>query len=330
MGVVLDCTAEKYTNSAKKMLEKKDLLGFVENITSAIFLCQQDGEVLAEATFLRVKGLMDLSQHQKALEYVDEAISFNTGEKVYKLKEFKGKAKGYLGDLEGSISIFKELLKETAEINSLVDTYINIAWINLTVNKEKNEEALEEAKKYLDLAMEHFSELTNSRKWRVLNNLSIYYYYKKNFDKAIEMLESALEFCSERDQAYIYANLAEIALEYGDGQVSYAEQIKHYTAQTELIGTKYKDDIIVARGFYIRAMSELKENQLFTALDILYLALEYYRKAEAFSLAFDCLVRIYKIMDEYKIERLEYLNRSLNDMFKNSPLYIMLQEGEKR
>lgn len=328
MDAIFNFSAEEYINIAQKMLEKKDLLGFVENITISVLLSQNEKKMLTKATFLRIQGLMAFNQHQKLLEYVDEALSYSTGESYFKLKELKGKAKGYLGDLEDSKRIFKELLNQTEDINLLVDTYINIAWVNLTVNKDKTEEALNEAKRYLDIALEKLHLLANSRKWRILNNVSIYYYYKQDYDKAIENLESAIDLCSEKDLAYVYTNLAEIYLEMGDN--SYVDNINEYTVKAEIIGSKYKEDIIVARAFFIRAMSELKEDQLFTALDTLYLSLEYYRQAEAYSLAFDCLVKIYKIMDDYKIDRLEHLNISLNEMFKSSPLFNKLEKEEKK
>lgn len=183
MNEILDFSAEEYINAAQKLLEKKDLLGFLENITISVFLSRNEKKMLSKATFLRIEGLMAFNQHEKLLEYVDEAISYSTGESYFKLKEFKGKAKGYLGHLEDSKRIFKELLNHTEDINLLIDTYINISWVNLTVNKDKTEEALNEAKQYLDIAMEKLTLLENSRKWRILNNISTTIITKKTMIK---------------------------------------------------------------------------------------------------------------------------------------------------
>lgn len=96
------------------------------------------------------------------------------------------------------------------------------------------------------------------------------------------------------------------------GVGSYVDNINEYTVKAEIIGSKYKEDIIVARAYYIRAMSELKKDQLFLAIDTLYLSLEHYRQAEAFSLAFDCLKKINEIMKKMgeSIQNTEEINLS--------------------
>ena len=314
---------EKYYEKAQNMLQKKDLLGFVSNIYVAIEAAEKNSEMLKKATFFEAEGLFKFNQHKKALESIERALKYNTGKEVFNLKNNLGKVKGYLGELDEAIKIFKDLIDQTEDVSLLTILYINIAWVYLSLDKnDPSEERLTEIEQYLKRAYEYMTSLSNELKWKICNTYSVYYFYCKDYDRAIELLKEAILYCDEKDLSYIYGNMAEIYLKIDDADVSHF--IEEYTQKAEVIGQKYKDSIALARTFYIKAMSELKRDQLFTALDTLYLAFEYFKDAEAYPLAFECLVKINQIMSDYKVDRLHALKDSIKAEFNGTPYYKKL------
>lgn len=320
MGETVTLSAKKYFVEAKKMLEKKDLLGFVSKISIAIEVSRNDQSMLAESTYLCAEGLFTFSQHKKALESIEEALQYNTGYQAFLLKKRKGTVLGYLGNLDEAIKIFKELIAEIDDTSELVRLYIYITWVHLSLDKNQpTKERLDEVRYYLDLAHMHFDTLSNELKWKTCNAFSVYYYFSAEYHQAVECLKEALTYCEEKDLPYIYGNLAETYLKFTDEDVSHL--IREFTEKAEVIGGKFNDNIAVARAFYTKAMSELNTDQLFTALDTLYLAFEYYKQAEAYPLAFECLVKINEIMSNYKIDRLRALQDSIKADFNGTPYY---------
>ncbi len=315
----------KYYDEAKKMLEEKDILGFMSKIGTAIELALvgNDEEMLAEATYLQAEGLFFNNHHKKALECINLALQYNSFQKAFTLKNRRGIVKGYLGHLDEAIDIFKGLLSETGDLSKLAVLYTNIAWVNLSLGKNPvAPEKLKEVKDYLDLTQAGFEDLPNTRKWRIYNSYSVYYYYQNDLDQAIDMLKAAMPFCEEKDLPYIYNNLAETYLKYEDGD--HSALIDEYTQKSEIIGTKYNDNVNVGRTFYVKAMAELKDEQLFKALDTFYMAFEHFRRAEAYPLAFECLAKINNVMNEYKIDCLRALNRSVKTEFNGTSYYEKL------
>lgn len=308
----------KFFEEAKKMLEEKDFVEFVSNISIAVETSRKDKEMLAKSTFLKAKGFIVFNQYTKALGYIEEALKYNTGAEAFELKKHRGVAKGFLGSPDEALTIFKELTAETDDINLLVGVYINIAWVHLTLkNNKPGERNLEEAKQYLDLANEHFDCLSNTRKWKVRDHYSVYYYYKKEYDKAIEILEDSIKYCEEQYLADVYSNLAEFYLKSDPDGISIIA--KEYLEKAEVLATAYNNNLVLGYIFYTEAMIELRDDQLFTALDILYVSFEYFKKAEATVKACDCLMKINELMDEYKHSNLKSFRENLKGKLKDTP-----------
>ncbi len=320
MSAALELSPVKFYEEARKMLEKKDLLDFVSKISVAVEVSRNNKEMLAKTTFLKAKGLIDFNQHNKALDCIEEALEYNVGAEAFELKKYKGVAKGFLGKANQALKIFKELTFETNDINLLVGVYINIAWVHLTLkNNNPDERNLEEAKHYLDLANEHFDSLSNTRKWKVRDHYSVYYYYNEKYDKAIEILEDSIKYCEEQYLADVYSNLAEFYLKSDTDGISIIA--KEYLEKAEILATTYNNDLALGYIFYTEAMIELREDQLFTALDTLYLSFEFFKKAEAHIKACDTLLKINELMDEYKHSSLKSFRENLKNKLKDTPYY---------
>lgn len=306
---------ERYYDEAIRMLEEKDLPEFMLNIGSAIALAGEDKSKLAKLTYLKAKGLMAFQQHKKAVASIQEALEYNEGEWAFKLRKALGTAKGYLGDSEEALSIFESLLNEKQEYNNLFDIYIYLAWLYLNFIDKKE---IEKSKYYLDLANHYFFSMSSNWKSKIYHYYSSYYYHKQSFDKAIEMLKNALDYTDEIDKAYILTNLAEIYIKYKNEDTSLT--IQELIREAELLGEKYHDNIILGRAYYITALSELKQDQLVNALDSLNIAMEYYRKADAESLALNCLIKMNELIDEYKLENLRVLKSSIKTSYETVSL----------
>ncbi len=136
MSSTLTLTSENFVEEAKNMLEKKDLAGFMENIGSGKVLANNNKDLLAQITFLKVKGLYSFNQHKKALESISEALLYNTGEEAFRLEHYEGIISGYLGKFDKAISIFKSIIDKTKNIELLVKSYLSIAWVYLTLDKK--------------------------------------------------------------------------------------------------------------------------------------------------------------------------------------------------
>lgn len=309
---------------AKKSLGEKDLVDFVTNISNSELLASDDLAYLPQITFLKVQGLFHLNQYRKALKMVPLALQHNQGREKVQLKNYQGVMIGYLGDFQKAEQIFKDNLDGLEEVHLLVETYLNIIWANLALYKQEQRDGhLVEAKKYLDLANEHFDRVDDPLKGRILDNLSVYTYLKGDYDQAIEIEEQAVQYFAEPDLPMIYNNLAAMYLEVGD-PVGVCPEVQKYTDQVEIIGERTHNYIEVGKGFYTKAMAELREEQLFSALDTLYLSFEFFKKANALSWAFDCLMKINEIVAEYKLDRFKSLKETVKADFAGTLLFDKL------
>lgn len=286
---------KKFYFEAKKMLEKKDFVEFLSKISIAIEAAQNDKEMLAKTWFLKAKGLIAFNHHRKALKCIDNALKYNVGKQALELKKDKGIAKGFLGEIDEAIKIFKQLTTESDDLNILTSTYINISWAYFTLANNFSKEAVAEVKFYLDKTKEYFDCLSNRLKWRVRNAYSVYYFCLKDYEKAINILEDSIQFCEEEDLADIYNNLAELYIMLDeDGTV--CEIAKEYLEKAEILATKYNNNLGLGYIFYTKATIQLREDQLFTALDSLYLAIKFFKDAEAPIKVGDVLSKINEVM----------------------------------
>lgn len=303
--------AKNLYEEAKSALDRQDFVEFISKISNAEFVA--DEELLPEISFLKVQGLYKFNQHKKALEYLPKAEQYNSKLNGLRLLSYKGIILGHLGNVEESKKVLKQLVNEAAsDTELLVKACLSLAWVYLTVEKNNlNEIKLAEVKEYLDLAKVHFDEMPDQIKWRICNNFSVYYYFKDDHESAIDNLKEALQYCGEKDSPDVYINLAELYLESDDAGV--AQCVHEYLHKAEVVATKYKNIVALGYAFYTKAMVELREDEVFTALDTLYLAFEYFRNAEAHANACDCLIKINQIMDEYKTSRLEHLKANLKE-----------------
>lgn len=308
---------EKSYEEANNSLKNKDLLEFISKISIAEMLAQNNKDMLAKATFLKVKGLFNFHQHKKILEYIPQALEYNTGYKILRLKNYEGRVYGFLGELKKAEKIFLDIIKEIEEHEFLVEVYLNLAWVYL-IKIDSN--TLEEAGKYLRLAHEYFDLLSNEFRWKICNDFSVYYFYKKEYNKAIKILEDSIQYCQEQDLPDIYNNLAELYLKKtNDGIVP--EIAKEYLNKAEILATQYNNEIALGYIFYSKAMIEVNEDQLFTALDTLYLSFEYFKATEMTIKACDTLMKINELMDEYKYNSLKSVRENLKNKIKDIPYY---------
>ncbi len=312
----------KYYEEAKIMLGKRDMVEFVSNISSAIVLTGNNKEMLAKATYLRSIGLMEFNQHTKAVDSIDEALKYNTGVDVLELKKLKGTAKGFLGCVSEAIRIYQELLKETTEKIAVVRICINLAWVYTTLDRENHHKGgLDEAKKYLDMAMQYFDILPDLLKRKVLNNYSVYHFYQGEYEKAINVLNEALKYAEERDLPKLYNNLAEVYLKYSEEKDFHSSLILEYLDKSEIIAAKFDDNIELAFSLYARAKLEIQEEQIFSALDTLYLAFDHFIDSEAYSYSLEVLLKINQLVSESKAKCIKTMQEKLHNKVRNNLYY---------
>ena len=155
-------------------------------------------------------------------------------------------------------------------------------------------------------------------KIQIHNNYSVYYFYKEDYEKAVDIINNSLEYCEEQDLPGLYNNLAEIYLKYGKGSL---ELVKEFSDKAEIIANKYNNQLELGKAFYTKAMAEIEDEDLFTALDTLYLSFEYFKEAEAYPYAFDSLVKINELMNNYKIDYLKSIKGSLQGKLNGAEFF---------
>lgn len=327
METITGRSAEWYLEEAAEMVKQKEILEFISALSKAELLAEGQPELMARITFLKTHGLFKFNQYKKALESLPGALEHNSGLVWIKLKNYEGIMLGYQGHFHMAIEVFTGILPAIEDREPLVETYMNLVWAYLSSYRlDKNREILTQVKAYLDKANAYFESISSRMKCRVIENLTVYYFVIGEHDKAIEISEKSFQYYEEEDLAFVYNNLANMYLDSDKDGVS--ELVNEYTKKAEIIGTRYNNNLEIAKSFYNKAIAELREQQLFAALDTLYLSFEFFQRAEATTLAFECVIKINELMNEYKIERLKSIKDTLLDGFAGTPLHIKLGEGE--
>ncbi len=322
MSTVVAFSPGKYYEDAQKMLEKKDLLGFVSKIGIAVEASMNDPEMKARATYLESKGLMEFYQHTKAIESIDEALKYNTGAEAFELRKLQATARGFLGKFNQALNTYKVLLDEANDNIAVVRICINLSWAYLMLNRENPEELnFEEIKKYLDQANQYFNEIPDFLKVKLLNNLSVFHFYKGDFDKSISVLKEAVNYAEEKDIPRLYNNLAEVYLEYREQCGIEITSISDYLDKSETIASKYDDKLAMAVSFFIKGKLELMDDQMFTALDTLFLAFTHFTEEEAYSYSLEVLLKINEVVSNHKAECMRIMQKKLNNKARSNPYY---------
>ena len=325
MSEVVHQNAEFYLVQSKNWLEKKDLLKFISNVSIAVAIADNP-QMIAEAAYLKAKGLINFNQYEEALIAIDEALKYNNGEMEVSLLQKKGVAMGFLGNVNEARKIFTDLLDRTNNINSLVDVYTNLLWVSFSLEKNLAPNKLIEIKKYLAKIDEHYEKLSNSRKSVYLRYLSIYHYYLEEYEEAIEILEKSIDLCSEDSLANVYVNLAEYYFKAYD-DIKTAEALD-YLKKAEVIACKFNNNIDLGHIFFTKAKFEIRRDNLFSATDTLYLALAHFKDAHAYSQALECLEKINAIQAQCKNEWINQLIGSMKDTIENPIRYQSLKGDE--
>ena len=322
MGAEAMLSAKHYLDEAKNSLEKKEFVKFISNISSAILLAKSelfyDGEILEEATYLKVKGLVAFRQYEDVQDTFNEVVSYVNDEKLLRLKRFLGIAKGYLGEVQQAKRIFEEILQTVEATDLLVGTYLNLLWVNLSLEKNKDSKLLNDAKVYLDKISDHLLEVSTYSKYQYYQYLSLYYFHIDECEKAIEFLERSLEFCPEVELANAYVNLAEYYFHFYDNGIW--DEALEYLEKAESIATKYNDYLDLGNTFYTQAKFEIRDGNYFTALDSLYLSLAHFKEANDHLKSLECLSKIDDIEAKCKKEGLTYLIEGMKDSLKKKSL----------
>ncbi len=323
-----------FYEKAKMRLEKKDLLGFVSNISKAELLANNEKELLPEITYLQVEGYYKFKEFKNTLEVIPEALKNNTDkEKQLRIKNYQGVVLGYLGELDKSKNIFLDLLNILKTLNNtefLVEVNLNMVWILWTmfkINNSKN--SLDEAMSYLESAKSFFENVTNKTKGKILKSYSGIYFNLGDYENALNFGERALQYFEEKDLPKIYNDLAAMYIELDIKDDGKSTNARDYISKAETIGERFNNPLEVGKSMYNRAMYEVKEDQIFRAFDSLYLAFEFFKEASALTLAFDCLVKINELANEYNMERLLSLKDTLKEDFKGTALYQKLYSKEE-
>lgn len=304
------------------MLEQKDYTEFLWNLSKADLLAEQDHEMIAEISYLKVQGFFMFNQYKKGVEFVEDALKYNKSEKALRLKNCKGIMLGYLGELSAARQVFLDFINDVKEVGLLVEVYLNLSWVVGTQYKlEKETKYLEELKQYLDLAHAHFNDVSNLMKGRILDNTSFYYYSIGNLEEAISIGERAVNYFEEKDLPAIYNNLAAMYLELDRKDGGCSVKTSEYMDKAEVLGEKYENNIEIGMSQYNQALARLQEGETISAIDMLSSACEYFKKAQALTQLCDCQIKINELLSQYKEEQLKALRDTVKRDLEGTSLF---------
>lgn len=310
-------SAKEYFETAKVYLEKKDLVGFIENIGCAKLLAQTDMILYAKIVYYKAIGLYLLREYEKSLEAIDEALEWNDGIEKIRLLKFKGLVFGYRGQFEEAIRLFRDLVNQSEEEKLQAEILINLAWAYLSFYRVNEDQGLlTEALHYLDRVYQVFHTLDNIKRKRILTNYSDYYFLNKDYIKAIEMQEEAIAFCNEDDLPKVYNNLAELHLMYEELSL-----VDEYLHKAEVIANKFGNYFEIGQASFIKGLAQAQDEELLKAKDSFYLALAYFSKAQAYPLAFNCFTKILEISQQFNMICIQSLRENSKGQVKDSMFF---------
>lgn len=296
----------------------KKLGQFVTNVNDIELSPGNYENILSKSKSLKTKGLFNFIRQKKLLESVSQRLNYEDGKEMLELKIYEGIVHGCLGRLDKAVDIFNAVINQTEDKSIKTISYLNIAWLYMSLDRKiLDTQKTDEAKKYIDLAYDYFDLLSDDMKHKILSNYSVYYYLNKEYDKAIEILNDSIKYCQEKDLADLYNTLVELNLKLTSDS-NFSEHIKEYLEKAEIVGTKHDKFLSLGQTFYLRAEVELREDQFFSALDTLYLSFDYFKQAEATVLAYDCLLKINQLTDEYEQHHLKTLKNNLKKSLKGT------------
>lgn len=301
---------QKYYQEAKRMLEKKEYEEFLLNLGRAEAVSGNKEEILAEISFLKVQGCFKFNQYRKGLEYIEEALKHNKGQKAIRLRNYKGVMLGYLGELSAAKEILIDFVNEVQEVEFLVEVYLNLAWvIGVQYKLEKDLRYAEELKKYTYLANNYFNDVGSKYRGKILDTLSFYHYSVGEYEEAIKKAEEAVSYFEKEHLPKIYNNLAAIYLELDRKDGGCSVKGREYMKKAEILGEEYGNNLEIGKAQYNQAMAKLQDGETISAVDMLYSAYEYFKKAQALTLLFDCHLKINELLSQYKDEQLRVLKK---------------------
>ncbi len=303
MGKKLELFLKHY-HLAQQSLENSNITLFMENIGYSKVYAHKYPDCLAKVSFLKVQGLYNLHQYEKALESIPEALKYNSDDDVL-LRNIEGQIYSSLGRFHQARTIFEHLIPRITDQELLFKIYDNLIQVYISLYKEsKDTLEMNKIKEYLTIVESKLTLLSEENKGLFYNNCGIYYCYIRDYEKSIDYLNKALNCSTEEQRATLYNNLAEALLNaIEDG---YSDLMHDYLDKAETLGIKYNNYGEVGRSSYIRARDELRNDQIFKATDSLYIALEHFKKAKEYSMAVECLQKINKILGEYATDEIKY------------------------
>lgn len=87
-----------------------------------------------------------------------------------------------------------------------------------------------------------------------------------------------------------------------------------YLHEAEVLSAKTDDKLMIGKVYLTKAMFEMREDQSFTALDSLYLALAHFTEVEVYIYAYNCLLPINRLESECKNAFLARKKELLTDL----------------
>lgn len=236
--------AEAYTYSLECVQEINKILKKIGKLaTNANNLALPENNYHKETYITKFLKTNNFNQHIKLLEFVARRINNENHIEIMNLKIYEGVVKGYLGNLNEAIKIFKDVIDHAKDQTIFTTSCLNIAWLYMGLDRQTlDEHKLTEAKNYLDLVNDQFTSLTNDIKYNLLSNYSVYYYLKNNYRKSIDFLENSIKYCEEKYLADLYNNIAELYINSADDN-SFSDITRDYLEKAEGLGTKYNEKL---------------------------------------------------------------------------------------
>ncbi|MCK4260942.1 MAG: tetratricopeptide repeat protein [Halanaerobiales bacterium] len=299
-----------FLDKGKKCLEKKDNVGFIQHLSIAKYIAQEDKDLVLEIETLFAEGLYKLGDYKEAYKVITELLESGKldEDKKIELLQKKGSILTKEGTLIEAIKIFEELTAIDSE-KSKVLGFGNLAWVYLLMYRQGEEdEYLEDylAKaEYAGIkALDIFNAYTNPELHkRILINMGNIYCCNKKYNQALEIFFKVYD----EGDINVLNNIASTYASLGN-----SKDAENYLDRAEMKALSQKNLYEEAHCYLVRGrISEVLIKDYLTAKDHFTVAFHKFLETDAANEACMCLNRIFDLDSAVNKENISLLKEKL-------------------
>lgn len=307
---------KEYLDEARTKIDKKDVVGFTENISIAKYLVRDDEELLTEVLLEQSEGFYKLAEYKKAMEVIEELLNQETikdTEIKLELLRKKGIILGKRGKYEEAIQIFEQLVDEEFLKFKIVGLGNLAGMYMLMYIKNKEKSYISKAQEHCKEALILFDNFVDNKLYKQINiNLGTSYWHNEEYEEALEVFLKTYEI--DENDPTILNNIATTYVNLKEGE--FAEE---YLEKAETLAMKQENSYAIANSNLIRGrLAYMVYDDTFKAKDYFLVAFDQFGKINGYIEMCDCLDNMLELDAKINRESITILSKRLKDGLSKS------------